>query len=213
MKNITLSADEKLIASARAYAQAHGTTLNDLIRDYLKIVTGQRDPKEVAKEFVRLAREASGVLGGGLAVQSRRNPQAGELDVTKVFLDTNILVYAIDQRDPTKHEQAIEAVKRHIRDGTGVISTQVLQEFASVALPNCTRPSKHSCGALGVGSDGNRARSHRRWSAGHWNCRPAPDQLLGRGDSCRRRSRAVHGCGPRTLCPARGMACSKWKTR
>jgi NRPS condensation-like uncharacterized protein len=45
MKNITLSADEKLIASARTYAQAHGTTLNDLIRDYLKVVTGQRDPK------------------------------------------------------------------------------------------------------------------------------------------------------------------------
>ena len=37
MKNITLSADENLIASARAYAQAHGTTLNDLIRDYLKV--------------------------------------------------------------------------------------------------------------------------------------------------------------------------------
>ena len=34
MKNITLSADENLIASARVYAQAHGTTLNDLIRDY-----------------------------------------------------------------------------------------------------------------------------------------------------------------------------------
>jgi hypothetical protein len=32
MKDITLSADENLIASARAYAQAHGATLNDLIR-------------------------------------------------------------------------------------------------------------------------------------------------------------------------------------
>ena len=60
MKNITLSADEKLIANARAYAQSHGTTLNDLIRDYLKVVTGQRDPKEVAEEFVRLAREQAG---------------------------------------------------------------------------------------------------------------------------------------------------------
>ena len=51
MKNITLSADENLIASARAYAQAHGTTLNDMIREYLKVVTGKRDPKEVAAEF------------------------------------------------------------------------------------------------------------------------------------------------------------------
>jgi hypothetical protein len=60
MKNLTLSADEKLIANARAYAQAHGTTLNDLIRDYLKAVTGQRDPKEVAEEFVREALKQAG---------------------------------------------------------------------------------------------------------------------------------------------------------
>ena len=60
MKNITLSADENLIASARAYAQAHGTTLNDLIRDYLAVLANLRDPKEVAKEFAREAREHSG---------------------------------------------------------------------------------------------------------------------------------------------------------
>jgi predicted nucleic acid-binding protein len=56
------------------------------------------------------------------------------LDVTKIFLDTNILVYAVDDRHPVKHERAIVAVERCIGDGCGVISTQVLQEFASVAL-------------------------------------------------------------------------------
>ena len=50
------------------------------------------------------------------------------------FLDTNILVYAVDKRDPTKYERAIVAVEKQIGDGSGVISTQVLQEFASVAL-------------------------------------------------------------------------------
>lgn len=54
--------------------------------------------------------------------------------MTKVFLDTNILVYAVDKRDPAKYERAIETVKRQLRNGSGVISTQVLQEFASVAL-------------------------------------------------------------------------------
>jgi predicted nucleic acid-binding protein len=54
--------------------------------------------------------------------------------VTKVFLDTNILVYAVDRCDPAKHQRAIKAVETQIRGGTGVISTQVLQEFASVAL-------------------------------------------------------------------------------
>lgn len=60
MKNITLSADEKLIASARSYAQAHGTTLNELIREYLAVLASPRDPKEVAEEFSRLAREHAG---------------------------------------------------------------------------------------------------------------------------------------------------------
>ena len=54
--------------------------------------------------------------------------------MTKIFLDTNILVYSVDNRDPAKYERAIEAVEGRIRDGSGVISTQVLQEFASVAL-------------------------------------------------------------------------------
>jgi ribosomal protein L10 len=60
MKNITLSADESLIDSARAYAQAHGTTLNDLIRGYLAVLASPRDPKEVAEEFAREALEQSG---------------------------------------------------------------------------------------------------------------------------------------------------------
>jgi hypothetical protein len=60
MKNITLSADEALIASARAYAAAHSTTLNDLVRDYLAVLANPRDPKEVAEEFAREALEQSG---------------------------------------------------------------------------------------------------------------------------------------------------------
>jgi hypothetical protein len=60
MKNITLSADENLIASARTYAQAHDTTLNDLIRDYLTQITGPLDPNTAADEFARLAREQAG---------------------------------------------------------------------------------------------------------------------------------------------------------
>ena len=60
MKNITLSADERLIDSARAYAQAHGTTLNDLIRGYLAVLAGPMDRQSAADEFRRLALEQSG---------------------------------------------------------------------------------------------------------------------------------------------------------
>jgi predicted nucleic acid-binding protein len=51
----------------------------------------------------------------------------------KSFLDTNLVVYANDARVPEKQARAIEVVARAIRDRTGVISTQVMQEYAVVA--------------------------------------------------------------------------------
>lgn len=49
-------------------------------------------------------------------------------DSDKVFLDANILVYALDSRHPNKRKRAAE-VLRSVQDrGGGVISTQVLQE-------------------------------------------------------------------------------------
>ena len=52
----------------------------------------------------------------------------------KYFIDTNILVYANDCRIPKKQDTAIGVITRLMQDGTGVISTQVMQEYASVAL-------------------------------------------------------------------------------
>ncbi|MGD0899483.1 MAG: PIN domain-containing protein [Thermoguttaceae bacterium] len=53
--------------------------------------------------------------------------------MNKVFLDTNLIVYANDTRDAEKHARAIELVTAAMREGTGVISTQVMQEYAVVA--------------------------------------------------------------------------------
>ncbi len=58
--NVTLSADEALIAKARAYAQARNTTLNQLVRDYLERITGGLDGPEAAKEFAKLVQEHPG---------------------------------------------------------------------------------------------------------------------------------------------------------
>jgi hypothetical protein len=60
LKTTTLSADEDTIARARAYAQAHGTTLNDLIRDYLAQIAKPLDRDAAADEFIKLARGHSG---------------------------------------------------------------------------------------------------------------------------------------------------------
>lgn len=47
----------------------------------------------------------------------------------KVFLDTNIIVYAYDVSAEKKHEIAEEILMNLWNYGQGVISTQVLQEF------------------------------------------------------------------------------------
>ncbi len=60
MKNITIPVDDSLFASASAYAQTHGTTLENLILDYLAQLVKPLDRKAVAEEFSRLALGQSG---------------------------------------------------------------------------------------------------------------------------------------------------------
>jgi len=49
------------------------------------------------------------------------------------FLDTNILICSADRADPAKQQTAIALIAEHATQRTGVISTQVLQEFYSAA--------------------------------------------------------------------------------
>ena len=62
--NLTLSVDEEIVAKARARAEKLGTSVNQLVRDYLEQLAGQRDPKAVAEEFVRLSMESTGNSAG-----------------------------------------------------------------------------------------------------------------------------------------------------
>ena len=49
------------------------------------------------------------------------------------FLDTNVLIYAHDGRDPRKQTRARELIRRLLRERRGVLSLQVLQEFFAAA--------------------------------------------------------------------------------
>ena len=49
------------------------------------------------------------------------------------FFDTNVLIYSVDRADPAKQTIALGLIARHAKERTGVISTQVLQEFFSAA--------------------------------------------------------------------------------
>ena len=52
----------------------------------------------------------------------------------KTFIDTNLIVYANDSRDPVKQGRAIELIASFLHNREGVISTQVLGEYAVVAI-------------------------------------------------------------------------------
>jgi len=53
--------------------------------------------------------------------------------MSRVFLDTNVPVYAADNRDPAKQRLAHRLLTDLHHEHRGVLSTQVLQEFFVVA--------------------------------------------------------------------------------
>jgi predicted nucleic acid-binding protein len=75
-------------------------------------------------------------------------PQPGEPAIqvspvpagSRCFLDTNILVYADSPDEPAKLDQTLALLKQLRDAGTGVISTQVLNEYCNVALNKLKLP-------------------------------------------------------------------------
>lgn len=58
--NLTLSIDEEVLAKARRRAEALGTSVNQLVREYLERVAGSTDLEADAREFARLSEVARG---------------------------------------------------------------------------------------------------------------------------------------------------------
>ena len=58
--NVTLSVDEQVVARARQIAAARGTSLNQLIRDYLEDLTRPGDVKAVLEALDSLWADSTG---------------------------------------------------------------------------------------------------------------------------------------------------------
>ena len=56
------------------------------------------------------------------------------------FIDTHLLIYADASDEPDKQAQAIAVIREHRLARTGVISTQVLQEFIATAIRKLALP-------------------------------------------------------------------------
>lgn len=54
--------------------------------------------------------------------------------MSKVFFVTNSIAYANDRRDPVSQKLAVQLISELPDSNLGVISTQILQEYASVSL-------------------------------------------------------------------------------
>jgi len=58
------------------------------------------------------------------------SPGKGKIStVAKIFIDTDVLVYTIDKKDPEKYRISREVLKEVVTKQVPVISTQVLQEL------------------------------------------------------------------------------------
>ena len=62
----------------------------------------------------------------------------------RVFIDSNVLVYAHDLDAEEKHQKAVEIVSNLWEEQNGVISTQVLQEFYVNVTRKIPRPQARS---------------------------------------------------------------------
>ncbi len=58
----------------------------------------------------------------------------------KYFLDTNIFIYTFDSGNPKKQKRANELIRTALKNNTGCISFQVVQEFMNVATRKFAAP-------------------------------------------------------------------------
>lgn len=62
--NVTLSIDDEIVERARDLARQRGTSLNQMVRDYLTQLAADRSPEELVAELERLWATSRGNSGG-----------------------------------------------------------------------------------------------------------------------------------------------------
>ena len=60
--------------------------------------------------------------------------------MSKAFIDTNVVVYANDAAETARQNTAISLITRALTEGWGVVSTQVVMEYAAVASTRLGQP-------------------------------------------------------------------------
>ena len=61
----------------------------------------------------------------------------------KYFIDTNIFVYSFQPAEPNKQRIAQDLIRNALKEQTGCISSQVIQEFLNIATRKFSPPLSH----------------------------------------------------------------------
>jgi hypothetical protein len=62
--NVTISIDDHVVERARAIAQSHNTSLQELVRRYLETLVGAQSSEVVAQELISMMKTLGGHSGG-----------------------------------------------------------------------------------------------------------------------------------------------------
>lgn len=61
----------------------------------------------------------------------------------RYFLDTNIIIYSFDERNPARQKMAQNLIESGLKTNHTIVSYQVVQEFINVATRKFTVPMRH----------------------------------------------------------------------
>jgi hypothetical protein len=75
--NVTLSIDDEILARARELAARRGSSVNQLIRDYLQEIAADLSPDDVLAELEDLWTRGSGDSGGRVWTRQELHARSG----------------------------------------------------------------------------------------------------------------------------------------
>jgi predicted nucleic acid-binding protein len=133
-QNVTVSLDKEILQKARILAACRSTSISGLLAGQIEALVGVDEGMNARRSAHWRPSEKASIWAAVLS-------QAGMNCMNdKIFVDTNILVYAHDADYEMKHAIASEAIQELWNDGTGIVSMQVLQEFYLNVTRKLKRP-------------------------------------------------------------------------
>ena len=134
MTNLTITVDEQALERARMRALEEDISANAVLRVYLEYAVVRRELRKASRRIQDLARK-SGMGSGVRACRSGKviRPRDRAQPLLRAalgaqmppFVETNVLIYAVDEEDFEKHEIASGLVEEYLVAGDGMISVQV----------------------------------------------------------------------------------------